>query len=256
MYPTSRFYMDFRRRLYQLTATLQPRIVPDLEYSQHTYEARLKDQVTAASAWLDVGCGHPLLPEWRAAQEQLLVRRTACIVGIDVDYEALSKHRSITKRCLSNVSNLPFRDGSFDLVTANMVVEHLDAPSVQFAEVARVLRRGGVFLFHTPNARNYMMPFVRIVPERFKKLLAAVVEGRAGEDVYPTHYRANDRERIQEAVEGSGLAVEDIEFVNSSPVFSMFPPLAIPELLLLRQLQRPSLAGIRATLICRLRKRA
>ena len=248
--------MDFRRRLYQLSAALQRRIVPDLQYAQHTYEARLNDQVTTASAWLDVGCGHAVLPEWRASEETALVRTAPYVVGIDMDYEALARHRSITQRCLSNVSNLPFRDGSFDLVTANMVVEHLDAPRVQFAEVARVLRRGGVFLFHTPNARNYMMPFVRIIPERSKKVLAALVEGRAGEDVYPTHYRANDREKIQEAVEGSGLSVEDIEFVNSSPVFSMFPPLLVPELLLLRQLRRPNLAGLRATLICRLRKSA
>jgi len=246
--------MDFRRALYKLSGGLQRRIVPGLQYTQLTYEMRLKAQLKADDAWLDVGCGHAILPEWRTSEEQELLRLVPDVVGVDMDFEALSRHRSVTRRCLSNISNLPFRDGSFDIVTANMVVEHLDQPRVQFAEVARVLKPGGLFLFHTPNAGNYMMPFIRVVPEGSKKLLARIVEGRSAADVYPTYYRANDTKRIEEASSRSGLTVESIEFVNSTPVFSVVPPLLLPELLLLRQLERPALAHLRATLICRLRK--
>lgn len=244
-----------RRSLYKLSGALQRRIVPGLAYCQHTYESRLSDEVGRVHRWLDVGCGHALLPEWRAAAEQDLVGRVPIVVGMDLDYGAIARHRSIRYRSLCNVSRLPFEDGSFDLVTANMVVEHLDEPEVQFTEIARVLRPGGVFLFHTPNKGNYMMPFIRMVPESSKKLLARIVEGRAAEDVYPTHYRANDPSAIERAAAKSQLNVDRIEFVNSTPVFSVVPPLLLPELLLLRQLERPGLQHLRATLICRLTKR-
>lgn len=42
---------------------------------------------------------------------------------------------------------LPFADGSFDLVISNLLLPWCAAPHVVFAEVARVLSRGGAFLF-------------------------------------------------------------------------------------------------------------
>ena len=54
-----------------------------------------------------------------------------------------------------------------------------------------------------------------------------------------------------------GFAKADIEFVASTPALSVFPPLVIPELLWIRQLQRrPGLAKYRHTLICALRRSA
>lgn len=43
---------------------------------------------------------------------------------------------------------LPFDDGSFDTVAASLVFCSLERPEAALAELARVLRPGGVFLFH------------------------------------------------------------------------------------------------------------
>lgn len=43
---------------------------------------------------------------------------------------------------------LPFEDGSFDTVAASLVFCSLDRPGAALAELARVLRPGGTFLFH------------------------------------------------------------------------------------------------------------
>ncbi|WP_418060244.1 class I SAM-dependent methyltransferase [Pimelobacter simplex] len=43
---------------------------------------------------------------------------------------------------------LPFADGSFDTVAASLVFCSLDRPGAALAELARVLRPGGTFLFH------------------------------------------------------------------------------------------------------------
>lgn len=171
-------------------------------------------------------------------------------VGVDADFDAIRRHRSFVHLCAGDIRALPFAGSTFDLVTANMVVEHLDDPVAQFSDVARVLRPSGVFLFHTPNARSYVTALARRFPDAFKRVAARILENREAVDVYPTFYRANRATDIERIARRAGLIVEQVEHVNSTPAFSMFPPLLIPELLLVRQLQRRrSLFKYRAALV-------
>jgi SAM-dependent methyltransferase len=243
--------------LERISNRLQHWITPGLTYSQTILEDRLREYVPKAARWLDLGCGHRVLPEWRAAAEADLVRTARFAVGVDTDLDAVRRHRSFSQLCLADIGTLPFRPNAFDLITANMVVEHLVDPVSQFGEVARVLAPNGVFVFHTPNAQSYVVAAAKLLPESIKRPLARVLEDRAGADVYPTHYRANTQARIEQASESSGLMVERIEFVNSSPALSLVPPLLVPELLWIRQLQRRAgLAKYRPVLIAALRKPA
>jgi len=249
--------MDYRAKIYSLSARIQHAIAPGLPYSQTVFEHRLAEFARKATRWLDLGCGHRMLPEWRGDAEREITRGVGFLVGLDSDVQALRRHRSITQLCAGDITKLPFRDSSFDLITANMVIEHLAEPATQFAEVARVLDPGGVFVFHTPNARSYVITLARLLPDGVKRLLARVTEGREAVDVYPTHYRANDASSIETIAADGGFASTEIEFVASTPALSLFPPLVIPELLWIRQLQRrPALAKYRHTLICALRRGA
>jgi len=244
-------------RLEYISNTLQRWITPGLRYSQSILEERLREYVPRAERWLDLGCGHRVLPEWRAAAETELVRTSQIAVGVDTDFDAIRRHRSFTKLIRADIGTLPFRSASFDLVTANMVVEHLADPARQFAEVARVLVPGGAFVFHTPNAQSYVVALARLIPDAIKRPLARALEDRVAADVYPTHYRANKRSALERASAACGLRIEKIEFITSSPALSLVPPLLIPELLWIRQLQRrPALAKFRPVLICVLRKPA
>ena len=239
----------------RISYALQGWITPGLRYSQAIFEERLGTYVRNSKRWLDLGCGHRLLPEWRGAAEAELMKSVPFAVGVDTDYDAIRRHRSMTQLCKADISKLPFKNESFDLVTANMVVEHLGDPATQFAEVARVLVPGGIFVFHTPNAQSYLVAAARTLPDSVKKVLARLLEDRVSADVYPTHYRANRKAAIEQIGAQSGLAVDKLEFVNSSPVFNLFAPLLVPELLWIRQLQRrPGLAKYRPVLICALRK--
>ena len=247
--------MNLRDRLYQLSGALQRRITPGLPYSQNVFEERLRGIVGGARAWLDLGCGHRLLPEWRGEAELDLIGRVPFVVGLDADEQAIRRHRSIRERAVGDIARLPFAPGSFDLVTANMVVEHLSDPAAQFAEVARVLSPGGRFVFHTPNADSYITRLVRVLPDPVKKTLARLSEGRPSEDVYPTFYRANDATTVEKMSAKAGLGLASIEFVPSGPAFHLVPPVLVLELVWIRQLQRrPGLARYRPTLICCLQR--
>lgn len=97
------------------------------------------------------------------------------LVGLDVDAAALAKASDLgIEPVQANVEKpLPFEDASFDAVVAGELFEHLQFPDALVAEIARVLRPGGVLVGSVPNAFR--------LQGRLRFLL-----GRAPEDD-PTH---------------------------------------------------------------------
>lgn len=246
--------MNIRNVLYAIYGKLQKILVPTLRYSQYLYEDELNRHVTTETIWLDLGCGHRILPEWREAEEGKLVDRCRLIVGVDADLPSLKRHRSIKLTALGDIARLPFPDQSFDLVTANMVVEHLDNPEIQFREICRILKPGGNFVFHTVNAMGYYVMFARMTPEFLKKKLVRLFEGRLAEDVFPTHYRANSRKKIEALAQNVGFQRANVKLVVSSAKFIILPPLLIPELLWIRLLMTRMFKPLRTNIIAELRK--
>ena len=76
------------------------------------------------------------------------------LVGLDVDAAALAKASDLgIEPVQANVEEpLPFEDASFDAVVAGELFEHLQFPDILVAEIARVLRPGGVLVGSVPNA--------------------------------------------------------------------------------------------------------
>jgi SAM-dependent methyltransferase len=82
-------------------------------------------------------------------------------VGIDIDKDwlriadELGKHaeRPPAGFLAASGADLPFRDGTFDTVLSDNVIEHLPPPIIprHFRETHRVLRPGGRYIFSTPN---------------------------------------------------------------------------------------------------------
>ena len=98
---------------------------------------------------LDIGCGAGFLSNDMAA-------RGHRAVGIDAAPEALAvaaRHdRTRTARYLpGDAQRLPFAAGTFDVVCAMDLLEHVDRPEQVIAEAARVLAPSGLFFFHTFN---------------------------------------------------------------------------------------------------------
>jgi ubiquinone/menaquinone biosynthesis C-methylase UbiE len=244
-----------RLKLYQLYWRAERLIAPGLKYSQQEYEDELFRSVKPDAVWLDLGCGRSLLPNWRAAQATQLAQRAASLVGVDPDLVALRDNHSLTERVAGDASQLPFRDETFDIVTANMVVEHLVEPERQFREVARVLRPGGSFVFHTPHAHGYDTLAARAIPEFAKKRFASWLEGRKPEDVYPTFYRANTRRQVAAAAARAGLHLDSMRLHVTTAATAMILPLAIVELAWIRLLMTQPMESLRPNAIAILSKR-
>jgi SAM-dependent methyltransferase len=123
---------------------------------------------------LDVGCG--------TGANLLMLSKYGDAEGVDVSEDALAfcRERGLEKVKLGAGEELPYEDGSFDLVTAFDVVEHMDDDLAGLTEMRRVLRPGGRVLLFVPafmflwglqddvsnHRRRYRLPELRRVLEQ------------------------------------------------------------------------------------------
>lgn len=229
---------------------IQRRIVPDLKYSQTAYEELLTQVLGDGMDWLEAGCGHQVLPEWRLAEEQALVQKCQRVVGVDLDFEGIQKHRTIKETYYANLESLPLESESFDLVTCNMVVEHLAEPEKVFKEFHRVLRPGGKVIIHTPNAYGYPTIAARMIPQFARVKLAGILEGRPPEDVFPAHYRANTPKRLDETLSQAGFHKERFLCIPTACALYFSRLLVSFELAYVRLTLTPAFEQLRTNLLC------
>jgi len=123
---------------------------------------------------LDVGCG--------TGANLLMLSQYGDAEGVDVSEDALAfcRERGLEKVRLGAGEELPYDDGTFDLVTAFDVVEHMDNDLAGLREMRRVLRPGGRVLLFVPtftflwglqddvsnHRRRYRLPELRRVLEQ------------------------------------------------------------------------------------------
>lgn len=202
----------------------------DLTHPQVLYGRALERYVYRGIRWLDVGCGYQILPFWAMSEEaqRELVKSVGMLAGIDVD-ERIKDHPLLTYRVEGLGGSLPFRDATFDLVTANMVIEHIEDPQKFLADIRRVLRPGGRFLFHTPNILFWLTFVAYLTPDAVKKPIIWKLEQRRAEDVFPTRYALNTPWRIERMAKQTGFEVEELRMVGSNRIFDRLGPLGWAE---------------------------
>jgi len=203
------------------------KIAPDrLEYFRERYAARrpgwepataryqrwVATRLTPATKVLDLGCGRGGIVE----RLHTIGRWT----GIDPDCVSLKEHRvpALTRE-QARAIYLPFSDAAFDLVVCSWVLEHLAQPALTFAEVARILRPGGHFIFLTPNARH-PIPRISRGLTYVQQHIVPRIYGRAAKDVFPIYYQANIPEDIDPMATYAGLRLVKMELVDDPAYFA------------------------------------
>ncbi len=98
---------------------------------------------------LDIGCGAGMLTN-------ALSLAGHTVYGIDLSSKSLkiAKQYDLTRKVhyqAANAYSLPFPEEQFDVVCAMDLLEHVEEPSLVLSEASRVLKKGGLFFFHTFN---------------------------------------------------------------------------------------------------------
>ena len=198
-------------------------------HPQQTYFDRVRQCLDGSARWLDVGCGRQLVPWWMAGQAELeseLKSRAAMLVGVDPDLAALGDNRSCPARVNADAVRLPFAGGSFDLVTSNMVFEHVEAPLASLREIRRVLSPGGRLIVLTPNWLDIVTIAAWIVPNRWHPAVVSRMEERRPTEVYPTHFRFNRPATIEKILRETGFGECRVELLEHPDVYQHVPLVA------------------------------
>lgn len=182
---------------------------------------QLVDQHTSAPIdVLDLGCGRGnfLLDE--------LPHKWKKRIGVDASVEATERNTSVQTIVYGDISStLPFPDAHVDLVTGLWVMEHVEHPHRVLAEVARVLKPGGIFAFVTPNRNSMLIRLRMLLSDALAGWLLTLFYGRTEQDVFPIHYRLNTLKHISEQLARVHLVPLVLQ-VNVDPSYTSFGPIS------------------------------
>jgi 2-polyprenyl-3-methyl-5-hydroxy-6-metoxy-1,4-benzoquinol methylase len=153
---------------------------------------------------LDVGCSSGYLA-------RPLVDRGCVVVGIERDAAAAEMARALCEDVLVadvETMELPFEDGSFDVVLCGDLVEHLREPEAFLARVRRVLAPGGRVVLSTPNVANWAMRLSLLVG-RWQYKDRGILDR--------THTHLFTRHTLVETLELAGYRVVELDFTVPVP---------------------------------------
>lgn len=168
------------------------------------YADLVRRSLTPTARVLDLGCG-------RGGLVEQLDHPIAQVVGVDPDWLSLAEHRLSLPRVVAFSDDLPFAEGSFDLIFASWLLEHLANPGRTFQAISHCLRPKGLFLFLTPNGRHPLSLLNRAFGRlgAWQGQLVERVYGRASADTFPTYYRANSPTQLRQIGTQCGLTLRE-----------------------------------------------
>lgn len=220
--------------------------------SQFGYKHVLDTLIRDDSRWLDIGCGESVLPLWirdSISFQHDLIRR--CEVAHGCDPVDDRPHRAGLEKFVGDCTTLPYPDNFFNLVTANMVAEHVDSPEQFASEVRRVLTPGGLFVLHTPNVHHPLIALASALPHSFVRWFASLADGRSHCDIFPTFYRINTRRAIHSL---PGFHVVDLQCVPTGPLLHKIPLVRSLETLFIHLAHHSLLRDLQSDWIALLKK--
>jgi len=178
------------------------------------FENEVEHHLLADHTLLDAGCGRgaPILLKFRG--------RAKTLIGVDV----VDFHADIPGVALlnSDLGHMNIENGSVDLVMSRSVMEHVADPLQVYAEIHRVLRPGGHFIFLTPNLWDYASIIAKFVPNKLHPWIVARTEGRAPEDVFPVCYATNTRRAVSRWAARTGFEIVSFRYFGQYPGYFMF----------------------------------
>lgn len=178
------------------------------------FRAQILSRLQPHHSLLDLGAGAGIVVQMNFRG----LARHVC--GVDPD-ERVQTNPYLDEGRVGVGEQIPYPDASFDVVIADNVLEHLTEPLQVFAEVNRVLKPGGFFLFKTPNRWHYMPLIAQLTPTRFHKFFNKL-RGRAVVDTFPTRYRANSKRAVTALAGKSGFEVAELCLIEGRPEYLRF----------------------------------
>ena len=213
------------------------------------FNTTVAETVTPDCKVLEIGAGSGV-----GMQTQMpLKAQVAMYAGVDIDPRVL-ENPMLDEAHVADAVDLPYDDDTFDLVFHTMVAEHLDDPSASVRESLRVLKPGGLLMFHTVSFWYYASLIAAMTPHWFHTLFVKHLGmGRIEEDVFPTVYRINTKSAINRIAAKCGTTA-DVENIPVPPAYLTFSWPTWKLGVLFSKTMECWFPWLRAQVVCRMRK--
>lgn len=112
--------------------------------------SQLKSHINSQTLLLDIGCGGGFLAS-------IISDQVRSYIGCDISIvEALRAQEAGASVAVGDGQQLPFKEGTVDVVLLTAVIEHMPKPFETLKECSRVLQTGGTLVLATPNKYSPM----------------------------------------------------------------------------------------------------
>jgi len=164
---------------------------------------------------LDIGCGRtaPVLRMYANSVRECigvdLIEFTENVDGVKLYNDDVAK--------LVNIGT-----NSVDVCYSRSVMEHVKDADAAFAQINRVLKLDGRYVFLTPSLFDYGSLISMLVPNRFHPYLVRITEGRDEHDTFPAFYQCNTKARVRSLAEKHGFEIDNFQYVGQYPAYLSF----------------------------------
>ncbi|RMF92921.1 MAG: class I SAM-dependent methyltransferase [Candidatus Schekmanbacteria bacterium] len=170
-----------------------------LQCKESFYDDWVTEKLDKCSILLDAGCGSG--DYWQGRESRFLGKK---VIGIDISRESIAENKIISIGAEGNLSQIPLKDESVQLIICRSVFEHLTEPQSVWSEFARILKPGGYVIISTQNKYHPVMFLSYLFPSEFRVFLKKrLLNMELDEGTYPTHYKCNTKwafEKMSKAV--------------------------------------------------------
>ena len=225
------------QRNYEWAEAFLARRVPDFRFRWEIYFSLLKENLGTSLFWVDAGAGeNKVIGQYDSLEFK---------VGVDSRTPLANPKNFVRAR----LEALPFKNGSFDFISARYVLEHVEKPELVWDEWRRLLKTGGMVLVQTPNILSYISFLPRLLPYRLKRYLLILFFLVSPKDIFRTYHRFNRPGKFKNL---SGFPVE--KMILSEDMHLHFRPLFYLSYFVHMLTGMPGLANFRSTITALLRK--
>ena len=213
------------------------RRAPGYRFRWDIYFSLLKEFLTSSRFWLDAGAG----------ENKVIGQYDALDFKIGVDSRTpLANPKNFVR---ARLEALPFKNESFNFISARYVLEHLEEPELVWAEWRRALKPGGRVLVQTPNILSYISFLPRLLPYRLKRFFLVRFYRISPKDIFRVYHRFNRPGKFKNL---SGFAAE--KMILSEDMHLHFRPLFFLSYFVHMLTRLPGLSNFRSTLTVVLKK--
>ncbi len=198
------------------------------------YESLVDQLIAPGCRWLDVGCGRDVFPTNQGLARELS-GRAGMLVGIDPD-PTIQENPFVHVRVQAPLEAFDTTD-TFDVVTARMVVEHVQNPEGFVAQLRRLAARNGLAVIYTVNRWAPVSVLSSLVPFALHHPVKAMLWGTEEKDTFPVEYRMNTRATLSSLMQRGGFRERHFQYLDDLRTLARFRWSSRAELLLWKSLK-------------------